>query len=286
MTTQEKLEIQILLKGFVAQHPSQKQAAAHIFNCSEATVSNILANKWDAISDDMWRNVSKQLGWTPTGEWKQVDTLDYKTITTICEDAKKYSNVFALVGPAGAGKTFAANKFKQTHRHVFHINCSEYWNRKMFLSKILEAMGRDNTGYHTGEMMDYIVELMFKLDRPLLILDEADKLTDRVLYFFITLYNLLKGKCGLIMMSTPFLKARILRGVKMNRKGYDEIYSRIGRTFISLHGVDKKEVTAICVANGIDQELDHSEIFNDCDKDLRRVERLVHKKKLKSLKAA
>lgn len=281
MTDAQKNEIRMLLIEFIGQFPSQAKAVAHMKNVSEATIINIRNNKWDSISDDMFRNVGKQIGWNNRGSWHMVETLDLNTLITYFADAKDYSNVFALCGPAGCGKTFAAEHFASRRPNVYHITCAEYWNRKQFLSKLLERMGREHTGYNVSEMMDFIVETLMKQENPLIILDEADKLSDQVLYFFITLYNALKGKCGIVLMATDFLSKRIIRGYRLNKKGYSEIFSRIGRRFVTLSGTNKKEIQAICEANGITNPLDINEIFNDYDGDLRRVERMIHKKNIK-----
>jgi DNA transposition AAA+ family ATPase len=282
MKEANKKEIQLLLKQFIEQFPSQAQAVGRLKNVSEATIIQMLKDRWESISDDKWRTVGKQVGWNNKGSWNLVETLDFKTLVTYFSDAKDYSNVFAIVGSAGSGKSAIAEWYGKAKPNVYHITCADYWNRKMFLAKLLEKMGKENTGYNIGEMMDVIVETLLKQDRPLIILDEADKLKDEALYFFITLYNMLKGKCGMVLMATEFLSKRIMRGFKFNRKGFPEILSRIGRRFIQLHGSTKEEVKEICEANGIDSPVEINEIFNDYDGDLRRVERMVHKIKIRN----
>ncbi len=276
-----KKQIAAAAAGYVARYESQAKAIATLVNISEATVINVLKGRWDTISDEMWRNLGKQVG---AGEnWSLVETLDFRTLILYYADAKDYSNVFAITGPAGSGKTESARWFARNKQNVYHIQCMEFWNRKMFLTKILQAMGKENTGFNIGEMMDYIVEQLMKQDRPLLILDEADKLNDQVLYFFISLYNMLRGKCGIVLMATEFLRKRIMRGVAKNTKGYNEIFSRVGRRFITLNGVSKAELKKICEANGIDGETDQAEVVNSVEEgDLRRVERVVHKLKRKA----
>jgi len=288
MTEANKKEIVLLLEQFIGQFPSQAQAAARLKNVSEAIIIQMRKQRWDAISDDMWRNVGKQLNWGGNSNWSLVETLDFKTLVTYFSDAKDYGNVFAIVGAAGSGKSATAEWFAKHKQNVYHVTCAEFWNRKMFLNKLLEKMGKENTGYNIGEMMDVIVETLLKQDRPLIILDEADKLNDQALYFFITLYNMLKGKCGIVIMATEFLSKRVMRGYKLNKKGYAEILSRIGRRFVQLHGADKGEIKEICQANGIEDPMSVNEIINDFGKeediDLRRVERLVHKARVKKSK--
>lgn len=92
-------------------------------------------------------------------------------------------------------------------------------------------------------MMAEAVRTLKIQDRPLLILDEADKLSDSVLYFFITLYNHLEDECGIVLCATNHLEKRIVRGIKLNRKGYSEIWSRLGRKCVPLKGVSAADVT-------------------------------------------
>ena len=105
------------------------------------------------------------------------------------------------------------------------------------------------------------------------VLDEADKLSDQVLYFFISLYNQLEGQCGLVLCATNFLEKRITRGVRFNRRGYQEIYSRIGRKFVKLQVVNDEDIAAVCRANGVTSAADIGTIIKDSDNDLRRVKR-------------
>lgn len=288
MNNNIKTQIQTKAKNFVSEFESQAKAVAMLRNISEATLINVLKGKWDSISDDMWRSLGKQVGYSNSASWNLAETKDFSTLQLFFSDAKDFSNVYGITGPAGSGKSTIAEYYARVKPNVYHITCADYFNRKMFLNKLLQAMGKENLGYNVAEMMDLVVETLMKQDTPLIILDEADKLNDQVLYFFITLYNMLKGRCGMVLMATDFLSKRITRGVKKNMKGYNEIYSRIGRRFISLHGVSKAEVLKICEANGIDSIVDQNEIYNSCEGDLRRVERSVHKVnvKTKSIKGA
>src|SRR5690606_34491318 len=110
-------------------------------------------------------------------------------------------------------KTFTARDYAATHQDAFLLQCNEYWNRKFFLTELLGAMGRDFSGLTVAEMMGEVVKHLKMKPSPIIILDEADKLTDQVLYFFITLYNQLEDRCGIILMATNHLKKRIDQGI-------------------------------------------------------------------------
>lgn len=69
------------------------------------------------------------------------------------------------------------------------------------------------------------------MDAPLLVFDEADKLTEPVFHYFISLYNKLEEKCGVVFLSTDYIVKRISNGLKYQKPGYKEFFSRIGRKF-------------------------------------------------------
>jgi len=280
MTNLDKQQVQMALGQYCQRYESQNKAANSLRGVSSATVSQMLNGNWEKIKEEMWKNVAAQIGYS-ANEWTAVETRDFRLLNMLLADASHNSNVFAVTGDAGTGKTFALRIFAKEHKRVYRLSCNEYWNRKMFLQELLSAMGRDYSGYTVGEMMYQVISNLKKQDRPSIILDEADKLSDQVLYFFITIYNQLEDDlgdmhCGLVLVATSHLEKRIHRGIKLNKKGYTEIFSRMGRKFIELKGVGYSDVKGICNANGIDKAADVKAIWEDCEGDLRRVKRKIH----------
>lgn len=252
---------------------SQNKAARSLNGISTATVSKMLSGQWDTISDELWRALAAQIG-HDSSAWQIVKTGAYKRMAFLMEQAKEESLVIAITGFAGCGKTEAIKSYAKSRPNVYHLMCSEYWNRPTFISKLLRALGKDMSGT-VSEQMDAIVETLNSADAPLIILDEADKLRDQVLYFFISLYNQLEGHCGIIMVATEYLKKRIERGVRLKKKGYEEIYSRIGRKFVQLQVINGEDIAAVCKANGVTDAKTIQDIIAGAECDLRRVKRAV-----------
>lgn len=278
-----KKEIQATLAIYVQSFSSQRAAAESLNDVSEATINQLLQGKWNMIGEKMWRNIAKQLG-IGQRKMKLVETLDFQTLFLIFDTAKEEGATFAVVGNAGSGKTSVSKAYLQLHRqnNALYIECREYWNKKTFLATVLKAMGRSDAGMNAVEMMETIVREMRKLHQPLLIMDEIDKLPDPVFKFFITFYNELNTMCGFVWLSTNNIEKRMRKGLATNRNGYQELYSRIGSRFIHLHGANNKEIEAICKANGITDPEEVNLIINECNGDLRRVERNFLKAKLKA----
>jgi len=270
-----KQAIQSHLQTFVDRAGSQNKAANLLRGISGATISQILNNNWDQISDDMWRSVAAQSGYQEA-KWNAVETRDFRILMNLLADAKENSNVFAVTGDAGSGKSFTLKRFANENRGTLYLCCAEYWNRKMFLGELLFTMGRDGSGMNVNELMYEVVRHLKMADRPLIILDEADKLPDQVLYFFITIYNQLEDHCGIVMCATDHLQKRIKKGLRTNRKGYKEIYSRIARRFIELKGVSSNDIILLCKANGVDDTKQIKDVIDDAEGDLRRVRRRIH----------
>lgn len=274
MKKTEKQAIAERLKAYVESKESQNKAAKTLKGVSPATVSQVLNGNWELISEDMWRTIATQIGYDAR-KWVVVETEGYDSMYEVLSDAQENALVFAVIGDAGCGKSQAIKVYSERNRNTLVLSCSEYWNRKQFLMELLRSLGVDASGCTVVDMVADAVHQLKRREGVLLVLDEADKLSDQILYFFITLYNQLEDHIGIVLCATQHLEKRIVRGVRNNRKGYREIYSRIARKFVQMPVVNASDIAAVCMANGITDKKTISEIVDDSDCDLRRVKRLV-----------
>ena len=274
MKKTEKQAIAERLKAYVESKESQNKAAKTLKGVSPATVSQVLNGNWELISEDMWRTIATQIGYDAR-KWVVVETEGYDSMYEVLSDAQENALVFAVIGDAGCGKSQAIKVYGERNRNTLVLSCSEYWNRKQFLMELLRSLGVDASGCTVVDMVADAVHQLQRREGVLLVLDEADKLSDQILYFFITLYNQLEDHIGIVLCATQHLEKRIVRGVRNNRKGYREIYSRIARKFVQMPVVNASDIAAVCMANGITDKKTISEIVDDSDCDLRRVKRLV-----------
>lgn len=281
MTQTEKTAIAAKLRAYVESKESQNAAAKSLRGVSAATVSQILNGKWELIADEMWRTVANQTGYD-SRQWSVIETEGYSRMTDVLTDAQQNSLVMAVVGDAGCGKSQAIKNYAANNRGVIALSCSEYWNRKEFLTELLQSLGVEAGGSTVADMVREAIRQLKRREGVLIVLDEADKLSDQVLHFFITIYNKLEDMVGIVLCATQYLKKRIERGVVNNRKGYKEIYSRIGRKFIPMPVVNGSDIKAVCIANGLEDAREIARIIDDADNDLRRVKRLVCALKLKA----
>ena len=275
ITNEEKEMIRVRLGEYCEMKGSQKRAATSLVGVSPATVTQIVTGKWELINEKMWRSIAAQIGVKQT-RWNIVETRNYKALSEIFADAQENALVLAVCGEAGTGKSLTAAHYGAENPNVYVLACSEYWNRKTFLRELLRVMGKNPAGDTVGDMVDDVVMALKRRENPLIILDEADKLSDQVMFFFITFYNKLEDYCGIVLMATDYLEKKVRRGLRLNKKGYKEIYSRIGRRFMAMPGLSATDISDVCRANGVEGLREIETVKKDCEGDLRRVKRKCH----------
>ena len=278
------------LREYCQKFNSQNRAAAAI-GIAPATVSAILNNDWALVSEAMFIKIADAIGYEASS-WQAIETKVWKNFNKILNDAQENAFVMAVTSDAGSGKTFTSKTYVKNHAEAYHISCKSYWTKKDFLIEIGRAIGNKTDGKRVTVLVDEIINtLRWRDSKPLLILDEADKLSDTVLQLFITLYNDLEGRCGIVLCATDHLEMHIRRGVNLGHTGFNEIISRLGRKFIALPSITSKDVTMICEANGITTAEAINEVLigsayegrakgKNALYDLRRVHRIIDAKKL------
>jgi DNA transposition AAA+ family ATPase len=299
MNTKEKEQIAQLVDEAIEVMGGQRAVATRC-DVSPATISQIKNRNWELIGDDMFRKIRMRLG----GEddtWVLVpDTFNVRILETYFNDAKQHSMMVCVSHPAGSSKTAAVKLYHRAYRRqcVYKIHCRE-WSLKQFLVELCKTLGIEKPrGYVSTDMLLGKVVEFFLLRahlQPLLIIDEADKLKNSALRILIPLFNETEDKLGVVILGTDHLGEVIKRGVRYNKKGYDEIDSRLGRKYISLYGATMKDVRKICAANGIGGKQLQNQIWAECEpqeveydgqfvkmvKDLRRLKRIVRREQIR-----
>lgn len=293
MTTEQKQQIAIEVKklavlygaGFNADgspKTSQNKVATKA-GVSSATISQMINSNWDLIKDEMWRKVKVKL--KIELDWKTASTTNLDYIHKHLVQAKERAISFGFSYDAGAGKSHTYKLFSTTEKNVIYIECKTFWKSKSYAKALVTACGLDDYGT-TEELVERFIDHISGLEKPLVIIDQMDKLKDGSMDFFIDFYNDLSGHCGFVLSGVPALEKRIKRGVKSDRSGYFELWSRIGRKFLKLKPLVLKDVKAICEANGLTDEDKIENIFDGCEGDLRRVKKDVENYFLNSKHAA
>ncbi len=293
MTNLQKKEIVQAIHEEKARLGSYARVATKV-GVSEATISQMRNENWELIKDTMWQKVAQALG-VVSNTWQLAETLNFRKITNVLNDAKNANLFMAISYKAGSGKTATLSNYAELNNeeNVFYIQARE-WAKREFLYQLCRTLGVDTgKGYISVDALGMKVIDFFakrKGKNPLLIVDESDKLKPSAFRWFIPLHNELEDEMGLIIAGTENLEKTIKQGVKYNKLGFDEIDSRFGRKFINdLIGARLQDVELICQANGITEKPTIKKIFDECEptsiivqgqnikvvEDLRRLKRVI-----------
>lgn len=272
-----KKQIKKALEELVARKGSQAKAAASLRGVSSATISLILSGKGDEVRESMWLNLQEQL--LDKKQMAVAETAIYNEMTTLLKSAQEDRLVMSLVANAGSGKTFTSKQYEVDNKEVYRVACSEFWTKNDFVDELLRSLGESSDGYSKKERINRAIEVIKRKRNPLIIFDEFDKLNDNVWFFFITLYNELENKCGIVLLSTDYIRFRIEKGLRLNKRGYNEFWSRLGRRCIKLEPIAYEDIKAVCEANGISNSSAIEDIARDSEGDLRRVARRIYSSK-------
>lgn len=241
---------------------------------SNATVSNMINGKWNNISEAMWRKVQGVLKLDT--DWQIAPTNNYNLLMELLGSLQDRSLTAAVSYDAGVGKSQTYIQYQRYNDNVIYVECKNYWQTKSYIKALLNACGLKAEGTKE-EMIEAFMEHIMKLDKPLIIIDQMDKLKEGAFDLFMDLYNDLFRCCGFLISGVPALEKRITRGAKIDKIGYREVLSRINHTFLKLTPIDLNDVREVCVMNGLDDEDEISRIYELCNGDLRFVRKEINK---------
>ncbi|MDD2984701.1 MAG: ATP-binding protein [Crocinitomicaceae bacterium] len=300
MESQQKTQIAELIK-LEKSRLGSFAAVAKKCKVSEATISLMRNLNGDQLTESLWLQVANSLGYK-SDNWNIARTTrDYLYVNQLCANAKEKSMFVMISEVAGSGKTTGLEQFciENAAQASYYIKARE-WSAKVFMQRLLDMLGvGEPRGYHTAdELIDVMVaNLTPKRNlKPIICIDETDKLKPAAKRILIYLFNEFEDQISLVIAGTENLKKEIEAGVKYAKKGYDEIESRFGRVYIPMIGSNKKDVFAICEANGIKDNFIKGEIWKEVGtkykektdgrselvcSDLRRLKKIIQREQIR-----
>src|SRR5574343_108252 len=272
METQQKQQIANEVRQMADKLSQQKIAVKA--GVSAATINHVINLNWTLIKDEMWRKI--QVALKIDLEWNHADTSNYLNMVQLLRITQHGGMSIAISMKEGRSKSHTYKRYERTNENVILVECKNYWTKKPYVQSLLRSAGLSSEGT-VGELIENFIEHVRTLKRPVIIIDQADKLKDPQLDLFMDFYNDLEGHCAFVLSGVLALKKRILRGVQRDKVGYRELYSRVGRKFIELPNFSLQDAALVCRANGIVDEDLIVEIYNASEQDMRGLKRGIEK---------
>jgi len=247
-TTTQKEETKKSIAVYCGAKNITRSALAVKLNISAATLSKIENKKWDDIDDRMWRKISL---FVKDVEAPVMRTADYNSCEGLCKVVQRNHYMAGLIGDTGLGKTTALMSYSM-RKNVFYISYDKTMAPKHFFAFLLKEMAISFEG-NIHQMVNRISDELNTLSNPLIIIDEAGKITHTMILYLHVLRDKTIKNCGIILAGMPYFKSNLLKFSNKQKEGYAEFNRRIN-LWQELEGLSKAEIKSICNANGIADE--------------------------------
>jgi hypothetical protein len=275
MTTEQKLQIKEALVRYVAGYPTATAAAHTLRGITTQHVAQVQHNNWELLSEKTWHQLARQVGLFET-EWNPADTGTHLLLRILFSDAQHFALAYGIAISSGLGKTYTARQYLRENENACLITCSEAHNRKTFITAVLEGLNQP-TGGTVPQQVQQLSDAVTACNDPIIIVDDAHKLKDRVLHFLVTIVNCISDRCGVVIMGNEELSTRIITGARQDKEGFAMIYKTIGRRFITLGRPGPNDVDMICQANHLVNADVIDYIKEQCGNSLHGIEQLVQR---------
>ena len=242
-----------------------KNKLAKVLEVSGATMSNIEHEGWHKLGDELllklWHKIKPDA-------WQVIETANVEHIVNACEYAKLRHKMAGIIGSTGFGKTTALKTYCQGRKNTYFVSCRNSMNAKQVLRAILRVMGigYEGTIYDMGNR---IIDELNKQRKPLLIIDEAGKLSERVLQYLYDIKD--DSHTGIVLAGVEYFLKEVEKVVEKHRQGMPEFYGRISY-WLTLNTPTRDEMRSICHANGVTDKHEVAEMVKS-----ENFRRLFHK---------
>ncbi len=242
----EKTEIKKAINEYCLKKVISRNELAVQSGISGATLSNIVNDKWANIDDRMWLKIWNHVRTSTVA--KMFNTADYAAAIKLCDEAKEKHYMSGLLADYGMGKTTALQAYGR-NENVFYIYYDINMKPKHFFYELGRQLGYDYDA-NVYDQVKKAVDTLNTMNNPLIIIDEASKLSEKMLMTLHVLRDRTINNCGIVMAGMPYFKANLIKLANKQRTGISEFLSRV-MIWHELYGLSPAEVQAVCESYGI-----------------------------------
>lgn len=249
-----KVQKKIELKALISQYCEQKGLTRADFavksGVSGATLSAIDNEQWDKVSSAM---VSRLENFIKNDSPETIyNTADFDSVMRLCDTACEHRLMIGLIGDTGTGKTTALKAYS-CRRNVFRVTFEKSMNPRQFFKSLLRELGIYFEGNVNAMIARSAHEINMK-ERPLLIIDEAGKITHPVMLYLHDLREKTLSNCGVVLAGMPYFRENLQKNAGRGKEGYSEFLRRIN-LWHRLEGLSASEIMYIAREQGISDEI-------------------------------
>lgn len=253
----EKSEIKAAINVYCQNNGISKNELATQLDISSSTLSNIETEKWENINQSMWLKIWNKVG--RVSEVKVFQTKDFKAVFDLCAFARANSLMCGLLADTGMGKTTALVQYSQ-RKNTFYVSYDKTMKPRQFFAALLKEMGISFDG-NINVMVNRIADELITLDAPLIIIDEAGKITHTMILYLQVLKDKTHMACGYVLAGMPYFKSNLVKYANKQKEGYAEFLRRVN-LWQTLEGLTRDEIKFICKEHSIEAADQQREFLN------------------------
>lgn len=221
------------------------------------TFINSRNNKEAEIPEKWFAAIASAIGFKVEQDfWPLRQTDQFIDVIKELTEAKQTATTRILIGETGCGKSYSVDKFaKANPQGTYVITCNQNDTISDLIRKIQVAMKSGFEGSISYKIDRISMELSRVSDNgfhPVLIFDEAEYLTVRGLLSIKTIYDYLKGICGIVMIGTGDMLNKLER--VRRKEGIPQFMRRFKAGIRHLSPVDTT-FTLFFESLGLDRDL-------------------------------
>jgi hypothetical protein len=209
-------------------------------------IADIIEERFDDVTIGHLKKVQSIVNTQPmSGLYK---TSDCQAFMNAADTAMKHKLMIGITGNTGAGKSYMANALARKDE-VLYYNCHLKKSAKTFFENLLINMRQPCNG-NVSDLIDRVAREINYMDSPLLIVDEACKMSPEIRSAVHTLRDRTLSKCGILLIGMPALKNDLIAGKEKGKLGFAELYRRVN-IWHHLEGLKPEEIKTILKDSGI-----------------------------------
>jgi hypothetical protein len=235
ITTEFKKQVREALLAIRPNFEGSDGAFAKQWSINGAVFSRIQKGQVDGVLADVhWITIGRELGvGTHEKKWNTAKTDVFITIQQDIEFCKEHAKAKIFVDECEIGKTHTAKYLSKTLMNCFYVDGSQAKSKQQFVRRIAKSIGLDQTGSY-NDVKENFKYYLRTLTKPLIIIDEAGDLSYEAFLELKEFWNATEGYCGWYMIGADSLKAKIQRGIRNQKVGYRELFSRFSSRYTSV----------------------------------------------------
>lgn len=242
----EKAEIKKAVNDYCEERGLSKSSFAFKCGISDATITALMKEKWDTLSKEMYIRIWNFMNRDKFDGLYQ--NVDFTSTVNACDKARKYRFMIGITADTGMGKTTALRTYAR-QKNVFYVSYDKTMNASQFFVALQRELSIPFT-CTLNDMMNFAVDRLNRLEAPLLIIDEAGKLTHSMILYLQVLRDRTCGNCGIVLAGMPYFKANLQKNAAREKEGYAEFLRRVN-VWHSFAGLQPKEIEEICSIHGV-----------------------------------